>query len=137
MVCVYCGQKTEVINSRAQKKSNRVWRRRQCLGCKAVVTTIEGIDYSSAWRISGHNGKLTVFSRDKLLLSLYQCLKHRSKAILEAGELTDNIMASLAEVYRSDQSLSYLDIGVATSVALHRFDPIAGALYDALHQFNR
>src|SRR5579872_3157022 len=55
MNCIYCGGRTEVTNSRRQKRNNQVWRRRQCLKCKTVVTTQETIDYSSALWVGPEN----------------------------------------------------------------------------------
>ena len=69
MVCLQCGSETKVVNSRLQKRSNQVWRRRQCSSCQSIFTTQETADYSSIWLVKHSSGKLVPFSRDKLFLS--------------------------------------------------------------------
>lgn len=58
MKCIYCGHKTVVINSRLQLKPNQVWRRRQCLACQQIFSSLEGVDWSQAIRVSFEKPKL-------------------------------------------------------------------------------
>src|SRR6185437_9888562 len=96
MVCLNCGAKTHVINSRLQKRSNKTWRRRQCLVCQAVFTTEETANYGAAWLVQASDGSLMPFWRDKLMLSLYQACEHRQTALKDASELADTIIKKLA-----------------------------------------
>src|SRR5690554_5213061 len=89
MVCIYCGNKTEVYNTRERKRSPSVWRRRRCVSCVAQFSTSEIPDYESNLVVEGLRGKLYPFSRDKLFLSLYKALGHRRDALHSATELTE------------------------------------------------
>jgi transcriptional regulator NrdR family protein len=89
MVCVYCGSETKVTNSRHQKRTNQVWRRRQCLKCTALFTTEEKTDHTSLWKVKKNNEEtLVAFSRDKLFLSIYKSCEHRLNALADAASLT-------------------------------------------------
>ncbi len=132
MVCTYCGSETKVSNSRRQKKSNQVWRRRQCRDCQAVFTTTEGVDLAQAWHVK--NGKaLRPFSRDKLLISLYNSCSHRKTALSDAQGLTDTVIRKLTP-YLKDGALTTGDIINVAQVALNRFDAAASVHYQAFHK---
>lgn len=132
MVCIHCGQKTQVINSRLQQRANQIWRRRACLGCRAVFTTLESADYSAAWLVKGLSGSLTPFSRDRLFLSLYASCKHRQAAVNDAGALADTIRRQLLPQVR-DGVVTARAITAAAQVALDRFDRAAAVHYQAFH----
>jgi len=133
MVCIQCGQKTGISNSRPQRRSNQVWRRRQCESCGTVFTTLEAVDYSVAWAVRGRNDRLLPFSRDSLFLSLYDACQHRPHALPDAAALTDTIIAKLGS--KAQQGvLSGASIKQVALVALNRFDKAASVRYAALHQ---
>lgn len=130
MVCIYCGGKTQVVNSRGAAKKPTVWRRRQCLGCQAIVTTREQVDLSEALRVKNDSGHLEPFKRDKLFVSVYNSLSHRKTALQDATQLTDTIIEHLLRA----QANGVLDIETLTSEALpviKRFDLAAGVFYQA------
>lgn len=131
MVCTYCGGKTRVVNSRHQKKSNQVWRRRQCVICQATFTSEEAAQYGSVWTIRSESS-LQPFSRDKLFLSLYKSCGHRKNALDDAKGLTDTIISKLP-TYLVDGTLASHDIVRVAQVALNRFDKAASAHYQAYH----
>lgn len=133
MVCVHCGQKTQVINSRARVRNNQVWRRRQCLGCGAVFSTLEIADYSAAWTVRGNSGRFTPFSRDKLLLSLYRSCGHRADPLNDAAGLTDTVIKKLL-THVKDGSLNAQTVARTVQVALNRFDKAASVHYQAFHK---
>lgn len=131
MVCIYCGQETQVINSRHQKRTNQVWRRRKCLACQAVFTTLEGVDAAQALRVK--NGKrFEPFSRDKLLLSIYDSLRHRKTAVTDATGLTATVMSLLYQSI-SEATLERESIVEITSAVLERFDKAAATHFRAFH----
>ncbi len=134
MVCTYCGGKTQVVNSRHQVKSNQVWRRRQCLACKALFTSEEKVEFGLAWVVCKH-GSFEPFSRDKLLLSLYKCCEHRKNPLSDAQGLTETIMNKLPGLRVDDtpRTLLHSDIARISLVALNRFDTVAGIRYLSLH----
>lgn len=133
MVCVQCEHKTQVINSRRQVKTNQQWRRRQCLSCKAIFSTLEAADYSALWAIKASSGALKPFSRDKLLLSLHRSIQHRPNALTDATGLTDTIIAKL-RFQASDGFLTAKQIIQTVQVALNRFDKAGSVHYQAMHK---
>lgn len=132
MVCIHCGGKTHTNNSRPQKRSNQVWRRRQCLECGAVFTTEETADYAAAWRVRSKTGALEPFQRDKLFLSLYNACGHRSSAQSDASGLTDTVIAKLMTADLGGV-ISSTQISQIAQVALNRFDKAASSYYGVRH----
>lgn len=135
MVCTYCGGKTQVVNSRHQVKSNQVWRRRQCLQCAALFSSQERVCHELAWMVDT-SGSFKPFSRDKLLLSLYQACEHREAALRDAQGLTETVMNKLPGYIMKDTwgTLFPDDIARIAHVALNRFDEAAAVRYYSLHR---
>ena len=134
MVCILCGSKTQVINSRPQKRLNQVWRRRQCLSCQTVFTSEESVNYGASWVIKVKNSGLQPFSRDKLFLSLYNSCRHRPTALSDASALTDTVVKRLLDVVDQNGGLEDSAIARTVQVALNRFDKAASSHYAAYHK---
>jgi transcriptional repressor NrdR len=135
MVCIYCGAGTAVTNSRLQKKTNQVWRRRKCLKCGNVYSSIEGVNWGQAVRYS-HEGRLEPFSRDRLFLSLYEACRHRKSAQSDATALTDTVLGKL----RPRIQAASLDRGQVIDTAmkvLKQFDKAAATAYRAYHPLEK
>lgn len=132
MVCVQCGDKTQVINTRPQLKVNQQWRRRQCQSCKAIFSTLEVADYSSLWTVKAPSGPLRPFNRDKLLLTLHHSLQHRSKSLDDAAGLVNTVIAKLRS-QAVNGVLTTQQISQTVQVALNRFDKVASVHYQAMH----
>ena len=132
MVCIYCSSRTQVTNSRLQKRANQVWRRRLCLKCGSNFTTHEIPEYGSTVSVRYSSKELQPFSRDLLFVSIYESCKHRKSALEDAHALTQTIIAQLLQL--TDDGL--LDRDVITTIArtvLDRFDTAAGTMYAAYH----
>jgi transcriptional repressor NrdR len=132
MVCIYCGGETKVTNSRSQKRANATWRRRECLDCGAVVTTLEKIDLETAVSVLAERHS-EPFSRDKLLISIFESCKHRKDAHKVAPGLTDTVLKQL-EPLISGGALDVEQIITTTSTILERFDEVAAVYYRAYHK---
>ena len=132
MVCINCGSDTRVINSRPQKRNNQIWRRRECQRCHTVFTTEERVHYPLSWRVKGQAGDLEPFSRDKLFVSLYDCLKHRKTALMDADGLTDTVIRKLTGQDKS-HAMDRQQIIQVAQVTLARFDNAAAVYYAAHH----
>lgn len=132
MVCTYCGAETQVINSRLQKRSNSVWRRRKCIACKAIFTTSEQVDYEKTWVVQYSARTLAPFMRDRLLVSIYNSLRHRPTALPDAEGLTNTVIAALTKNIQSG-TLTAHDIAETTHAVLKRFDQPAAISYQAFH----
>lgn len=131
MVCIYCKNETRVINSRPQKRTNRVWRRRTCMICGTTFTSVESVDLSGSIRVRDIKA-LQPFQRDKLLLSVYDSLKHRKTALTDATGLTDTIISKLYPLMH-DAILNKADIIIISTEVLKRFDKAAATYYKAFH----
>jgi transcriptional repressor NrdR len=133
MVCLYCGSDTRVTNSRPQKRSNRIWRRRHCLDCGAIFTTVEGIDYSASVSFKHPSGTLQPFERDQLFVSVLDSIRHRKTATSDATSLTDTILIQLASCRDEDGGINRNQLVQLVFVTLSRFDSAAGVHYRAFH----
>ncbi len=132
MICIYCGSKTRVSNSRAQNKTNQTWRRRKCLGCQGVFTTVEQTDLATSLIYRKDSSHTEPFQRNKLLFSIYSACGHRKNASSDATALTVTIVSKLLPKV-STATLKRSDIiNVATDVLKH-FDKAAAVHYTAYH----
>lgn len=131
MVCIYCSGVTKVTNSRLQKRANQIWRRRKCLECGAIFSTEEQAitDKSISFQKAGH---LEPFSREKLLLSVYEALRHRKTAISDATALCDTVW-SKASLSITDGAIQRDDLVRVTADILKRFDTAGATAYLAFH----
>jgi transcriptional repressor NrdR len=131
MVCVFCAGETQVTNSRHQKRNNNVWRRRHCLVCDSIFTTIEAPDYSSVFRINV-NGDFKPFLTDLLYTEVLLALSDRKQAYMDAREVTNTIIKSLVALPASPLFIPS-DISKVTAAVLQRFDRRAWHRYAAEH----
>jgi transcriptional repressor NrdR len=133
MVCVYCGGPTQVANSRHQRRSNDIWRRRKCTSCGNVFTSIESTDLASALRVQQTATQLEPFVRDKLFLSIYESCRHRPTALRDAANITQLVINRLLVQHDHHGLLKRQDIITATAKALKPFDRAAVTAYLAYH----
>lgn len=132
MVCIYCGHKTKVTNSRTSVRHCATWRRRECLKCHSIFTSREGPDLENSLRVHKSDSLLEPFYRDRLFISITNSLSHRKTALSDATELTDTIINRLLSLH-TNGLLEKLIIRNTVLEVLERFDPVAGAHYDARH----
>jgi transcriptional regulator NrdR family protein len=133
MVCVYCSGATHIVNSRAQKRSNSVWRRRKCRDCGLIFSTEESVQYENIWLVVDPSGSYSPFSLDRLQMSLYRSCQHRQVALKDAAALTRTIIQKLRPKF-SDGLISSQTIAQVSQVALNRFDRAASVNYGAYHR---
>lgn len=133
MVCLYCGSNTRVTNSREQKRLRQTWRRRACQKCKAIFTTLEAADLSGSLRVVDKLGTLEPFERDRLFISLFQSLGHRTDALGAAKALTATVIGFILTTAQEGriERTAIIDFSAAT---LDRFDPAAAVQYRAYHR---
>jgi transcriptional repressor NrdR len=131
MVCLYCGNETEVSNSRWQKRANQVWRRRQCKVCRAIFTTHEAIDMSSALLVD-RAGKQAAFESDLLFTELLLALQDRRDCYIAAREATSTVIARLLRLPGSPL-FSSKQISNTSAQVLRKLDKRAWLRYVAEH----
>lgn len=133
MVCIYCGHKTAVTNSRTSKQSAATWRRRECTTCHSTITTRESIDYATAVHVKDSSGDSQPLNRDKLFISLHASLTHRSSALEDASDLAATILAELTKL-QVNGVLHKKTITETAHRVLERFDKVAAVHYAAHHK---
>ena len=84
--------------------------------------------------IKGASGALEPFSRDKLLISIYDSCKHRSGALHDALGLTQTIIGDLIRIVGETGSLEKDTVIAASHAVLERFDPVAATVYTAYNK---
>lgn len=131
MVCIYCGNPTQVTNSRHQKQANSVWRRRKCSACVAIFTTIEQPDLAQAITVR-RTTHLEPFQRDLLFVSVYESLRHRKSALDDATAITNTII-SLLRPFIQQGTLEIEHITEVAASTLDNFDVAAATHYRAFH----
>jgi len=131
MVCIYCGGETKVTNSRLQKRSNQVWRRRECLACQSVFTTHEAIEFESALTVE-RAGQTQAFMPDLLLIDLSMALKDRKDAYTASREVQATVIRLLLSLPQKPV-FKPKDISATAATVLKRFDRRAYLRYVADH----
>lgn len=131
MVCIYCQSETRVVNSRPQKRVNKIWRRRTCTVCGTTFTSLEAVDLTGTVRVRTRDA-LEPFQRDKLLLTVHDSVRHRKTAYSDATGLTDTIISKLLPAM-ADATVDRAIIVITTIEVLKRFDKVAATHYQAFH----
>ncbi|MBI2589200.1 hypothetical protein HYW35_03300 [Candidatus Saccharibacteria bacterium] len=131
MKCIYCGGETEVTNSRAQKRSNQIWRRRQCLHCKSIFTTHEAIELSSSLFVEA-KGSPKPFLTDLLFTEVLLALQDRKNCYVEAREITSTVIRQLLSL-PDKPLLKPHQISEVTANVLKHFNRRAWLRYVAEH----
>lgn len=133
MVCIYCQSRTQVTNSRHQKRNNTVWRRRTCTQCALVFTTLEQAELRSGIIIKSTEG-LKPLERDTLLLTVYESCKHRQKALEEATHLTNTIIGNVLKHIDTTGTIEQEKLHMIVRTVLEHFDPAAATIYAAYNK---
>lgn len=130
MICIKCGQSsTQIINSRQNKKTASVWRRRRCKMCGCTYTTYEGISLDQIEVLSENS--TTPFHHTTLLLSIASCFEHKTKEKAKNAEaLTKTIEEALVKDGTKTSTKAISEIAYEV---LKRFDSIAAVQYAAHH----
>lgn len=130
MVCPFCNKDTEVINSRPQKRTNGVWRRRHCYGCERIFTTVEKADLEASVRVLKRSGLLEPLSEAKLMISLYRALQHHENAPEVALELSQAVIKSVLR-FTTEPLVPSSAIAAQVVIVLKRFDAAAAIRYQS------
>ena len=125
MVCIYCGGKTAIKNSRFQKRNNQKWRRRQCLKCNALFTTHEAVDLSSSLLVGSKP-----FLQDMLFTEVLLALQDTPNNYIAAREVTNTVIQQLLR-QSNKPAFEPKQISLATSKVLKRFNKRAWLRYIA------
>ena len=108
-----------------------MWRRRKCLSCQAVFTTLEGVNLSTTLRVE-KDDSLEPFLTDLLFVEILFALSDRKNAYIDAREVTNTIIQTLLALPSAPVFLS-TEISQTTATVLKRFDGRAWHRYTADH----
>ena len=100
--------------------------------CGAIFSTLEAPRYHENWKVKDRNNGLIPFLEDKLFLSIYESLKYRENALIEARYLTEVVINKL----HNEANNGYIYVSTIiniTNVCLNRFDKVASTHYQAFH----
>lgn len=132
MKCPYCGfLESKVVDSRPTDESERIRRRRECLGCAKRFTTYEIIETTPLMVIKKDKSR-EVFDRNKLLGGMLRACEKRpvSLAVLEAAadEIETSIQNSL------DREITSLHIGELAMLRLREIDEVAYVRFASVYR---
>jgi transcriptional regulator NrdR family protein len=99
--------------------------------CGTTFTSSEAIDLSGSITVRSLK-QLEPFQRDKLLMSIYDSLKHRKTALNDATGLTDTVISKLYPLMK-DAVIDRFSIVRTTTDVLKRFDKASATYYAAFH----
>lgn len=131
MICIYCDSETRVTNSRLQKRSNQIWRRRKCTACGAVFTSHEAIDLSSSL-IVDYGALQKPLLIDKLFTEVLLALQDQKDCYVTAREITSTVIAELLKLPEKPIFKSQTISQIAAKV-LKRFNRQAWLRYVSEH----
>ncbi len=120
MPCPYCGEDSQVIDSR--ETSNSVRRRRECLDCGSRFTTYERIEAPALYIIK-KDQRREEFSREKLISGLRKALEKRPLPAGAIEKLADEIEVELRRSGR--KKVPSRTVGELVMERLRRLDRIA------------
>lgn len=130
MVCIYCGHKTKVINSRLQKKSNQTWRRRHCTSCGSTETTVERLSLDNVLLVTKkHENRSEAFYEDKLMISILKSIEHQKNPVIKARALTNTVISKLLITKPQNPNIKTEEIANITLSTLKNFDAAAALKY--------
>lgn len=133
MVCPYCNHETQVSNSRHQKRTNSVWRRRCCTNCGIVFTTHEKADLATSTVVQKRAQVLEPLNRDKLFISIYESCKHRPTALQDARALTETIIARTLTSQSAEGIVTLASLTESVTQTLQNFDSVSATYYRAYY----
>lgn len=133
MICINCFHpRTKVTNSRpAKKATGGTWRRRQCLKCQQLFSTLE-VPTDHLLQVSGNSSSQNApFSLSRLTLSIGKSFAHDEPVgKTSALDLARTVEQSLV---RNQSIPSLEDLAILTHQTIGRFDNLAAMQYGAQH----
>ncbi|MBX4191144.1 hypothetical protein KW794_03575 [Candidatus Saccharibacteria bacterium] len=108
-----------------------MWRRRECLACRSVFTTHEGVELESSLSVE-HAGQTSPFLPDLLLKELMMAMQHRKDVYTASREVLGTIVRKLLALPQKPR-FQPEDISKTTAEVLKRLDKQAYLRYHADH----
>lgn len=132
MRCPYCGEtESKVIDSRPTEDSERIRRRRECLGCHKRFTTYEVVETVPLMVIKKDNSRET-FDRQKLLNGMLRSCEKRPVSYQILERAVGNIEQVLHSSY--DCEVSSVRIGELAMQELKKIDEVAYVRFASVYR---
>lgn len=132
MKCPFCGEiDNKVIDSRLNKDSNVIRRRRECLECSRRFTTYEHIEEIPIMIIK-KDGRREVFSRDKIRFGIKKACEKRNISMNIIEDFIDDIERDLRET--GEKEIPSTDLGEKTMIKLHEMDDVAYVRFASVYR---
>lgn len=132
MVCIYCGSKTKIINSRQIAKSGQIWRRHRCQECHATFTTTEDYQLNNALLVEHSNQQTEPFIKEKLFISIHQAIDHLKNNEETANYLTQTVINRLFKSKPLKPILTTKNIYITVVYVLRRYDAASAIRYASI-----
>ena len=129
MKCPFCGEKTNVIDSRPSEGKKR--RRRECTLCGKRFTTYEVVEKPILMVIK-RNGSFEPFDRSKLIAGITTATKKRVISPETVSKIVDNIENKLADEMRTEVTTS--ELGDDVLAALKDIDLVAYVRFASVYK---
>lgn len=133
MFCINCfHSSTNVSNSRPQKKTPQIWRRRTCANCGKTFTTYERPSLADNKPVTLSSGKTEQFNSGRLIISISSSFIHdQEKAKRDPLWIARTVEDTLST---DKEPLTPQRIARETHETLKRYDEIAAIQYAAKHK---
>ena len=136
MFCIKChSPQTKVTNSRSHKKRASIWRRRQCVICGTVFTTIETVATDGMLSVKNPQGSKSPFSVARLLMSISPLLTEQSSAPDDAYWLAVTVYEKVLAT--GEPEIVIKELASITFSTIERFDSTAALKYALDHRLTR
>lgn len=132
MRCTKCGcEEDKVIDSRASREGSTIRRRRECLACGHRFTTYEQIEQEGLMIVK-RDGRMEMFSRDKLLSGIRKACQKRPISAKVMEELADRIADEISQKF--DTELPSMAVGERVMEGLKKIDPVAYVRFASVYR---
>ncbi len=132
MRCTKCGcEEDKVIDSRASREGSTIRRRRECLACGHRFTTYEQIEQEGLMIVK-RDGRMEMFTRDKLLSGIRKACQKRPISAKVMEELADRITDEISQKF--DTELPSMAVGERVMEGLKKIDPVAYVRFASVYR---
>lgn len=97
MVCPYCTSPTHVTNSRRRRLGYSIWRRRECLTCQQVFSTLEYPIVEKIIVLKTLEGRLKPLKQINVYTTVFQALGGLKAASETAQHLTETCLNKILQ----------------------------------------
>ena len=120
-----------MVDSRENRESDTIRRRRECLACLRRYTTYEKVE-QIALKVVKNDGSRQEFDRGKLLRGLEKACEKRPVSPLQLEQIADAAENLLAE--REEREITTTELGAFLMGRLHDLDQVAYVRFASVYR---